>query len=480
MRDWQVPESSESKMDGLGDLMGSRFGVQVENNERRESVVDLDDDDVQDVEMEDSPMTMTPEGQTVMAPSTLGSRTFARPVTRSISKLSSAEPLEAMSYTTTSLRARLQTSSKKPMIPTLNLSKLEESKDIKYCNERRVNEQDGERDEDEVIVGSETKDEDSSLISPSLLKLLRKHPDIGQLRMPLRRSARIGDHQAPTNDPVASTSTTLSKTRARRVGGRRTRANRAKAYPRRSPRLWKPLTEFHQYVRLPPELKMMIWEAAIEPRLLYICNRSSISHAGATFGAQNRPPTWFNTCHLSRWIAQLHYQKRFGLHDPLVPALGPKTIQDTNTNDIVTFEPCHGACRGCHCARHQYCEADRSAVRFLAVQTESPHLPVTTEPCWQTITRSWPNVETLYLMRIAVRGVDKREKAMIRVRANNHEVALLRRFDQWKRNEGKDVKVNRLEFVQIVQKENGTGNPKDQYRSVNDRLTGFPEDIILG
>ncbi|KAI1214708.1 uncharacterized protein F4807DRAFT_6796 [Annulohypoxylon truncatum] len=457
---WQVPEGSEVKMDDIGDLVAS--GVIFEDNGRRESVVDLDDDEVRDVEMEDSPLTMTPGGLTDVAAPTPGSRVFARPITRSISKLSSIEPLEALSYTTTSLRTRLQTSSKKPP-PTLNLTKLEESKDIKYGNEN------------ELILRSK----DSNQISPSLEKLLREHPEIGQLRMPFRRSARIGDHQAPTND-VKPATMTLTKARVKRVGSKRTKANPINRYPRRSSRLWKPLTEFPQYAQLPPELKMMVWEAAIEPRLLYICNRSSIMHAGAAFGAQNSPPKWFNTCRLSRFIAKLHYQKRFGLHDPFVPNINLKTIQDFNTNDVVIFEPCHGACRGCHCARHQYCEDDRSVVRFLAVQTESPHLPGTTEPCWQTITRSWPNVETLYLMRVPVRGVDKREKAMIRVHANNHETALLRRFEQWKKTQGKGVKVNQLEFVEVVQKEDATANPKDQYRSVVDRLTGFPEDVILG
>ena len=42
------------------------------------------------------------------------------------------------------------------------------------------------------------------------------------------------------------------------------------------------------------------------------------------------------------------------------------------------------------------------------------------------------------------------------------------------------MKVDKLEFVEVVQKEAVTMNPKDQYRSVVDRLTGFPEDVILG
>ncbi|KAI1458844.1 hypothetical protein F4805DRAFT_466452 [Annulohypoxylon moriforme] len=412
--------------------------------------------------MVDSPMVLTPDGQTVTAPPASSARAFARPITRSISKVSSIEPFEALSYSPISLRARLQTSSKKPL-PTLNLSKLEESRDIKHGIK------------DEVIVRSEDGDQ----ISPSLEKLLREHPEIGQLRMPIRRSARIGDHQTFICD-LTPASTALVKSRSKRVGGKKLKPNFINRYPRRSSRLWKPLTEFPQYVKLPPELKMMIWEAAIEPRLLYVCNRSSVAHAGAVFGAQNSPPKWFNACRLSRYISQFHYQKRFGLHDPFIPNINLKTIQDFNPSDIVIFEPCHGACRGCHCARHQYCEDDRFAVRSLAIQMESPQLPNATEPCWQTVTRSWPNVETLYLMRVPVKGVDKREKAMIRVRPNDHEAGLLRRFEQWKEGLGKAIKVNQLEFVEVTQKEDATMNPKDQYRSVTDRLTGFPEDVILG
>ncbi|KAI0884318.1 uncharacterized protein GGS22DRAFT_21847 [Annulohypoxylon maeteangense] len=460
--DWQVPQDSENKMDGISYPVAGQVGFDFDGNERRESVVGLNDDDVQDVEMADSPMTLTPNGRTPVDPHTSSSRAFARPITRSMGKISTIEPLEALSYTTTSLRARLQTSSKKHL-PTLNISKLEDSKDIKYVVG------------DEAIVRSEDGDQ----ISPSLEKLLREHREIGQLGMSVRRSARIGDHQGQAID-LNSASTALVKSRLKRVGVKRARANPINRYPRRSSRLWKPLTEFPQYARLPAELKMMIWEAAIEPRLLYICNRSSIMHAGTAFGAQNSPPKWFNTCQLSRFISRLHYQKRFGIQDPLVANINVKTIQDFNSNDVVIFEPCHGACRGCHCARHQYCEGDRSAVRYLAVQTESPHLPGATEPCWQTITRSWPNVETLYLMRVPLKGVDKQEKAMIRVQANELEVALLRRFEQWKKAQGKYMKVNQLEFVEVVQKEDATTNPQHQYRSVLDRLTGFPEDVILG
>ncbi|KAI1100271.1 hypothetical protein F4804DRAFT_336436 [Jackrogersella minutella] len=452
----------------------SRFNINNNNNGWRESVVDLEHDSLEDVEMEDSPMTMTPAQTEVAPPPTTISRAFARPMTRSMSKSSFAEPLEALPYTTTtSLRARLQTSSKNPTIPNLTISRLEQSRDIDYGDDEEAD----EPGEDDIGENSKMKDEDGVLVSPSLEKLLRKQPETGQLQMQTRRSSRIGNHNA-TNDPICVAPAALTKRQSRRASTK-SKAGTPRGCIRRSPRLWKPLTEFHQYTELPPELKMMIWEAAIEPRLLYICNRSSIAHVGGHFGTQNRPPLWFNACRLSRWIAQLHYKKRFGLYSQFPPTIDHRTIQDVNTNDVVIFEPCHGACRGCHCARHQYCDADRSAVRFMAVQTESPSLPNTTEPCWQTITRSWPNVETLYLMRVAVRGVDMREKAMIRVRANFVERALLDRFKQWKKGPGVNVKVNRIEFVEVVQKENATGNPRDQYQSVTDRLTGSPEDMIL-
>ncbi|OTA67246.1 hypothetical protein K449DRAFT_212240 [Hypoxylon sp. EC38] len=424
---------------------------------------------VQDIEMADSAMAMTPVQTTDLA---FSGRTFARPVTRSMTSPESV--MVALSYETTSFRERIRRSSKKAL-PTLNLFKLEESKSITYDDEEQGN----KLEEDEDNADSEMQDQDQPLVSPTLTKITRKRPKAKQVRMPTRRSARINSLKARATAPVNSG--LVVKRKARSVATKAKTRLGPKKYLRRSPRLAKPLTEFHLYHKLPNEIKMMIWEFTITPRLVYICNRSSLLHAGAQFGVQNPYPSWFMTCKISAWVALLHYQKRFALHSHGNTNVNLATIQDFNSvNDIVIFEPCHGACRGCHCARHQYCEADRSAVRFLAVQTESPNLPANTEPCWQSVTRSWPNVETLYLMRIAVRGVSRTSKAMIRVKPNDFEMRLRSQFEEWKKGPGINVKISKLEFVVVVPKEDATVSSCQRYRSVNERLTGLPEDIILG
>ncbi|KAI0139392.1 hypothetical protein F4776DRAFT_586790 [Hypoxylon sp. NC0597] len=429
---------------------------------------DLEQSGVQDIEMADSAMAMTPVQAGDVTQSV---RAFARPMTRSMT--SPGTVMVALSYETTSFRERIRRSSKKPL-PTLNLSGLEGSKSITYGDEQA-----DEPDEDEDNADSEMQDQDQPLVSPTLPRFVRKRPKPRQVRMPIRRSARINGLKAGANGPINSGP--VVKRRARNIVTKAKLPLGPKKYLRRSPRLAKPLTEFHLYSKLPNEIKMMIWEYTIVPRLVYICNRSSLLHAGVQFGVQNPYPRWFMTCKISAWVARLHYQKRFALHSNGGNNINLATIQDFNSvNDIVIFEPCHGACRGCHCARHQYCEADRSAVRFLAVQTESPNLPANTESCWQSVTRSWPNVETLYLMRVAVRGISTTSKAMIRVKPNDFEMRLRSRFEQWKKGPGSNVKISKLEFVVVVPKEDTTVSPCQRYRSVNERLTGLPEDIILG
>ncbi|KAI0834669.1 hypothetical protein F5Y06DRAFT_149965 [Hypoxylon sp. FL0890] len=445
-----------------------RSGVRGEDNERGTSDPNPEQSGLQDVAMVNSPVTMTPaqtDGPTSFE------RAFARPVTRSMT--SPGDVMMAIPYDSTSFRERLRRSSKKPL-PTLNLSGLEESKSITYDGD----EQGDEPGEDEDNAGSEMQDQDQPLESPALEKS-RKLPETGQLRTPIRRSVRLNEQKGnvtPLDSALAVTRRPKkTTTKAKTVVGPR--------YLRRSPRLAKPLTEFHLFDKLPLEIKMMIWEFAIKPRLVYIRNRPSLFQGVAQgvfyFGRQNPYPSWFMTCHLSAWVAQRNYQKRFAVQHAHI-VVNNQLVQDFNTvNDIVVFEPCHGACRGYHCARHQYREADRSAVRFLAVQTESRTLPANTEPCWQSIARSWPNVETLYLMRVAVRAIDRNTKAMIRVQPDDFELRLESRFEEWKKGAGKDFKISKLEFVVMVPKENTTTDPNKRYRSVEDRLTGLPEDIIL-
>jgi hypothetical protein len=185
---------------------------------------------------------------------------------------------------------------------------------------------------------------------------------------------------------------------------------------------------------------------------------------------------------MSAYVATRCYKKLFA-HNGMVihPGMGiPTRHQDINPFvDIVIFEPCHSGCRGYYCAQ-QYSQEDRAVVQKLAVQVDSPHLPTTSEPGWVTVSRSWPNVTTLFMMKPAVRGLDHSDKAMIRIKEGDHEVALRKLFDAWKKGTGKTHKLTTIEFVRVVEQEPETKNTKDRYQSVEDRNTGLVEDIIFG
>ncbi|KAI1400831.1 hypothetical protein F4819DRAFT_487172 [Hypoxylon fuscum] len=418
-------------------------------------------EDVQEVEMADSPMTFTPVQAEASTPSTIASRAFARPLTRSMSKIQFAGRLEALPMSATSFKDRLNKSSKKS-IPQLNLgkhvklSKLEDSRDIKYDDgEQGGMSVDGDGDGDD---DANTTAQSQSLISPLAADSLT--------------NTSIDEHE------VTPASSNGSISNVRHPHRKRARKTIHVGPLRRSSRLMKPLTEFHKYAELPPELKLIIWEEAIEPRLVYINNRSSTVHQGP-FEVQNRLPSWFLGDGKSVNIAKKNYEKRFALITA-TGAVNDNTRQDFNDRDIVIFEPCHNGCRACHCARNQYSDDDRFAVRFLAVQTDSPFLPHMSEPAWQSVSRSWPNVETLYLMRVAVKGVNKREKAMLRVSPNAQEVAFMARFQEWKKGPGANLKMTQIEFVVVVDKDDSTKDPNNRYQTIQDRLTGLPEDVILG
>ncbi|KAI1802916.1 hypothetical protein F4811DRAFT_364043 [Daldinia bambusicola] len=447
---------------------------------KREAPFDLqpEPDYPQDVEMTDSPMMSTPAHAGAIPLSMLNSGLYTGPVTRSMTKAHLGHLVGAVPHAT-SFRDRLKNSSKRS-VRNFNVSKLEESRDISYIMNDRITNPDDITDDTDDMTG-QVRDQALFLEPPTLDTASTSHPLTGQLRISSRRSSRFENGNAVVVEATALSDTSRGKER-KRISTRRLKASKTAAsrYVRRSPRFMKPLTEFPKYRDLPNELKIMIWEAAIEPRLVYIVNRYSLSHTEPQFEVQNEQPSWFNACHLSRWVARLHYLKLFAMYSPVTSSFNPRTLQAVTGYDIVIFEPCHGGCRGCYCARNQYDLPDRSMVRSLAIQAESPNLPPTTEPCWQTITRSWHNVETLYLMRTAVKGVDKRNKAMIRVKKNEHETALSKRFEEWKKGPGINAKVKRIEFVVVVEKEVAISNPRDRYESVEDRLTGQPEDIILG
>ncbi|KAL7625249.1 hypothetical protein AAE478_004464 [Parahypoxylon ruwenzoriense] len=441
------------------------------HDEQMDLVGGLSHDDSQDADMADSLITATPTQPDAPTPLTAGSAFSSRPITRSMTKALFGQS-HATSSTGISFRERLSESSGKAAT-RLHSSNLEDSRDITYEDAEQEN---GDHDEVESEVGNQGL----SLVSQGLEEPKRIHPATGQLRVPTRQSACINDPKLVSRDSTPSSSMTLTSGRPRKKGKKgQAKTDFLGRYVRRSARLAKPLVEFHKFPELPPELQIMVWEFAVEPRAVYICNRSSLAHSGIPFGVQNRFPSWFMTCNLSAWVALSQYQRLFSLQGPM-PTVGRRTSQSVNpTVDIVIFEPCHSGCRGYHCARHQYDDESRSAVRFLAVQTESPNLVPATEPCWQSLTRSWPNIETLYLMRVAVKGISRQDKAIIRVKTNDHEKTLLERFEQWKKGPGMHMKISKLEFVMVTEKDT-TATVDSRYRNIIDRATGLPEDIILG
>ncbi|KAI1084237.1 hypothetical protein F5B20DRAFT_288132 [Whalleya microplaca] len=450
------------------DMVGVSNAHFYGDDEQNESM-DLSHDTPRDISMKDAPVFGTPRQAGASTPYIFGSGSASRPVTRSMSRVRFDDAIISTSTSTPRLFDRFRDASTKATRSSTH-SNLEDSRDIQY---RPV-----QAEEEE---GTETGDQPQPFhTSISTLG----HPHTGQLRVPVRRSARIQGSKALVRESTPSTTLapiSQEVDRIRKKGKRGLIArDRHGRFTRRSSRLMTPLLEFHMYSKLPDEIKIMIWEAAISPRVAYICNRSSLAHFAAPFGVQNKLPTWFTACRLSAWVAQKNYQKMFALHGPR-NEVDNLPRQDINPDvDIVIFEPCHNGCRGYHCARHQYCDADRNAIRFLAIQTESRHLVPTAEPCWQTISRSWPNVVTLYLMRVALKGVGNGEKALIRVKETDDELELQKRFKEWKKGPGKEMKVAKMEFVTVVDRETEPKHPKDRYRDIAERQTGLPEDIILG
>ncbi|KAI1199880.1 hypothetical protein F5X97DRAFT_321894 [Nemania serpens] len=406
-----------------------------------------------------------------------GSADLSRPMTRSARK----EHFDSILVENPPLQTRAQNRLRLTTIgngaPATTTSNLEEARDIHYG----PTEDDGEGND-----GGDVQ----TVARPSAFAELqnnwpsRGHSTVGGLCVP-RRSDRIRAKALATREGSPSTSSTAIATsnrirKKRKKGAARTSSVRRP--PRRSPRLAKPLDVFHKYPELPPELRLLIWEAAIQPRLAYICNRSSIMGHAHDFGIQNKLPSWFMTCQLSVYIAKHRYPTLFGqIGMSIYPEIGiPLQPQAINPFvDIVIFEPCHNGCRGFYCAQ-QYRREDRAAVQRLVVQIDSPHLPTMADPGWVTISRSWPNVETLFMMKPAVKGLDKSDKAMIRIKEGDHELALRKRFESWKKGDGQDNMLTTLEFVRVVEQEPEAKNIQERYQSVEDRRTGLVEDIILG
>ncbi|KAK8116912.1 uncharacterized protein PG998_005193 [Apiospora kogelbergensis] len=275
-----------------------------------------------------------------------------------------------------------------------------------------------------------------------------------QRAAPLRKSPKfrlatdLQRDSTPDNKRSNTPSGTASETTLKR---RRAKANtqHSQSRPlRRSARLFKPLTEFQKYPDLPNELKLAIWEeSASEPRLVYIRNRNASLF---THEVQNATPTWFETDENSAEVASRRYRKMFSQQNPT----DNRTEQYVNPDaDIVLLEPCCGGCRGYHCVRNQFSESDRAAVRRLAVQTEPSWLMPSTMSCWATLSLSWPNIEILYLVQTAITGDSKTEKALVRSVEGDREDDLRKRFDEWKKTDGKNRVLTKLEFAAVVTKD---------------------------
>ncbi|KAI1352072.1 hypothetical protein F5Y01DRAFT_98623 [Xylaria sp. FL0043] len=436
----------------------------------------------EEMETENSALMSTPH---VSAPSStlFGAADHSRPLTRSTRKdyFNSilVEDLPAQSQAQNRLRLATTRNGESATVT----SHLEQAVDIDYgateADGEVIHEQDFEGLGDQIEY-TEPQNEESEE---------NGHPIVGGLRVP-RRSSRIRAKNRTTREPSPSTALVVASNNKNKSNNRihkRRKAAVAKlssaAGPRRrSARLAKPLDIFHKFPELPPELRLMIWEAAIEPRLIYICNRSSVLEHAHNFGIQNKLPTWFMACGTSVHVAKHCYKKLFAQNSMMVPpSLGnPLRAQDINPLvDIVIFEPCHNGCRGYYCAQ-QYSWEDRAAVRRLAVQIDSPHLPTASEPGWVTISRSWQNVETLFMMKPAVRGLNQSDKAMIRIKEGDHEMSLRKLFETWKKGAGQNQNLKTLEFVRVVEQEPEIKNIQDRYRSIEDRKTGLVEDIVLG
>lgn len=400
------------------------------------------------------------------------SGSLTRRMTRSMTQAQPNPAIDSTPGGTTRLQDRLRTASSKNG-KNIGSSNLEESRSITYIGRNR-----GERNLEEDNEEEEGEEGATIVAQRSVARSLpskERYSKKGLGPASRRTSSRKKLGKTATRDSTPSDTIASTRKDGYRLRKRRKLDISPSRVPlRRSARLSKPLTVFHSYPNLPVELQMMIWEAAITPRLVYLRNVFSIPYAGLPT-AQNEIPPWFLACRLSLKVALQHYQNMF-------PFISPQPMQQpVNPNvDTIVFEPCCNGCRAKHCASRQFSEYDRALVRRIAVQTESPYLMPTAQPCWESIAETWPNVDTIYLMQTAIKGHDTQEKVMIRLQEGHHETSLRKKFDNWKKSSGKDKSVECIEFVTVVHKQGDDVPPKDRYRSILDRKTNGPEDIIVG
>ncbi|KAH7033465.1 uncharacterized protein B0I36DRAFT_109482 [Microdochium trichocladiopsis] len=404
----------------------------------------------------ESPMLDTPQ-QPLATPwlgQVMDADTPQRALTRSMTK---NNPVMLLTGEEDSINTRLRRSVKRKG-PSSVVHSLENSRSIVYD-----------------IDGAET--EITTPSSPSR-RLRGNNSSRGSRAQRVRRAKTVKNLSPPDRD-CTPTTTAIVKAASDRVRKRTSNKLTAVARPpRRSARLAKPLTEFHLFGQLPKELQIMVWEAAIESRVVYLRNRS-VFPPSYTRGIQNEQPQWFLACQTSWYVAQFHYRTMFGLLATITHPADYGHRQAMNANlDVVLLEPCCAGCRAYSCTRHQFSNQDRELVRQIAVQIESPLLMPSASPCWQTISMSWPNVETIYMTRQSFTGADQKPKALIRVAEDEHEKRVYQRFLQWKKSNGQGNKVQRVEFVVVVHREEG--KLQDRYQSVVQRKSGDPSDIVIG
>ncbi|KAI0023675.1 hypothetical protein F4780DRAFT_61039 [Xylariomycetidae sp. FL0641] len=414
-------------------------------------------------------------GSQYIPPSGASSAPSPRLSTRPGTGIQSLSNLSTPSDSPAGLRARLlEASSKSHQVGTSHV--LEESPDIEY---------------------NVTKDEDTGVTNP------KKPTEVGEnepngtrnafisdasksdkpalVNTEFRRSARISARNQVLVGPLHKSLSEETSIRKRKSTNGPTETRK---YPRRSARLSKPLTKFQKFPDLPVELKLMVFEAAIEPRVVYLCNRKAAIHSGPPFNGMpivihNHRPTWFMASHESVYVAERNYQAAFAMTDRHTGEIDSTLRQPVNFDrDIVMYEPCHSGCRALYCAR-QYSDEDRAKVRFLAVQADSPLRSPFTHPGWVTISRSWPNVEVLYFVFGPFGCPRSGETAIIRIGENAQKVHVRHHFDLWKKGPGKACSMHTLEFVIAAPREFGK-DIKDLYKGISQRKTGDPEDIIFG
>lgn len=166
----------------------------------------------------------------------------------------------------------------------------------------------------------------TTTVEPELRKSPRSGSEGGQVRA-VRRSSRI-QKRFSTNPRSACARVGKSKQPQRKSAQIPTRPTR------RSARLAKPLTEFHKYVDLPAELRFIVWEQAVAPRLVYIRNRAAPNY---TYKIQTSQPNWFETDEISVKVSGKGYKRRFGLRNP--DDERPSQLINIDM-DIIVLEPC--------------------------------------------------------------------------------------------------------------------------------------------